>query len=572
MGMLVRGTKDAWSTTKPSALPTALLAAALAIVLASGYVALVAPEAEAADCTGTTPSLQSKINAAPAGGTVTAAPCVYREQVSITKPLTLVGQSGSEIRGSDVWRSWERLSSGLWRSNTTLPPFPQQDVSCHGADRSCAWPEQVFRAGVALKQVAPEAALKSGQFKVDTSRRVVVANDPTTATTEVSVRRHWITGGPNADGVTIRGFTMKHAATDWRCGAIQSRAPSYYNANGDYARCTFNEDGGDWNVRNSVLSDAHGAILGLRATGVDITGNTILRGGQIGILNPRDNSRITNNKINNNNAQRFCTVLSVCQSYDTNGDGTVDPSFTEAGGIKVAGGNGTLYGALTADITVSGNEIGNNFGNGLWFDLLISDITVSNNAVHHNYRRGIFVEISDRATVEYNRVWENGWGTPQQPGGGAGITVANSDDAQVIGNKLAWNADGIFVLCEDRPVTNPNVDPTEVRRCERNTTRDNAVAQEETPWVSNDAYPGFASAWTGSGGSGSLYNSTYGNGGSGNDYYYSHAEDGHKRFEWNGTKYSSLAQFNATPAEEGGRYMTATEMRALPLPDAPQSR
>jgi nitrous oxidase accessory protein NosD len=75
----------------------------IAILLTVGFHG--APAGAATACTN---SLQTKINAAPWGGTVKADSCVYREQILIDKPITLSGQPGSQIRGSDVWRSWTK--------------------------------------------------------------------------------------------------------------------------------------------------------------------------------------------------------------------------------------------------------------------------------------------------------------------------------------------------------------------------------------------------------------------------------------------------------------------------------
>ena len=163
-------------------------------------------------------SLQAKVDAAPAGDTVKAEACIYREQVSITKPLTLVGQPGSEIRGSEVWTSWTAWGD-KFVSSKTLPDFYQEDVSCQEGTQRCAWPEQVFMDGKPSMQVAPDANLASGQFKVNASRTVVLGSSSTGKTVEVTVRKHWITVTTSADGVTIRGLTMRHAANDWRCGA-----------------------------------------------------------------------------------------------------------------------------------------------------------------------------------------------------------------------------------------------------------------------------------------------------------------------------------------------------------------
>jgi hypothetical protein len=52
---------------------------------------VIAFQARPAAAAGCTYSLQIKINAAPWGGAVRANPCVYRQQVTITKPLSLQG-------------------------------------------------------------------------------------------------------------------------------------------------------------------------------------------------------------------------------------------------------------------------------------------------------------------------------------------------------------------------------------------------------------------------------------------------------------------------------------------------
>ncbi len=45
-------------------------------------------------------SLQTLIDSAPPGSTATVPACLYREQVTISKALTLVAEPGAEIRGS----------------------------------------------------------------------------------------------------------------------------------------------------------------------------------------------------------------------------------------------------------------------------------------------------------------------------------------------------------------------------------------------------------------------------------------------------------------------------------------
>jgi len=164
---------------------TVVVGTLLCLTLVSAFSA---QPAEAATCSD---SLQAKIDAAPAGGTVTASDCIYREQVKITKPLTLVEQTGSEIRGSDVWGDWTRLSNGNYRSARTVPAFYQEDVSCEkGYPTRCAWQEQVFIGGSPLTQVASGADPAVGEFNVDGSRKIILGEAPDSRMVEVTVRRH----------------------------------------------------------------------------------------------------------------------------------------------------------------------------------------------------------------------------------------------------------------------------------------------------------------------------------------------------------------------------------------------
>lgn len=538
--------------TRACKIPFAVMATTLLCAFLAAFAS--AEPARAADCSG---SLQAKIDAAPAGGTVRADACVYREQISITKPLTLEGQPGSEIRGSEVWTGWT-ARNGKFTSSEVLPRFYQEDVSCQKGTKRCAWPEQVFVNGEPLAQVASDAKPASGQFKVSTSRKVVLGVSPVGKTVEVTSRKHWITGTTNADGVTIRGFTMRHAANDWRCGALQAR-PETTGSGSTFGSCRFKGDGDDWNLLNNRLLHAAGAVVSVRGDNANIEGNEIAYGGQLGIHNPGDGSVVSSNHIHHNNTEAFCRQGSKCVGFSTDGNATATNFIVESGGIKVAGGMGF--------VKVLGNEVDHNDGQGIWFDVGTHDVEVANNRVHHNTRRSIFFEISDRAQIHHNVVWENGWGTPQGVDG-AGIEVGNSDNAEVYENTLAWNADGITVRCYDR-------DPGDQSICQNTAVHDNVIMQEETPFVRNDSAPGVGLAWLGGGGSGSLYDASSGNSGTSNDYYFAYAEKGNVRFAWN-SKFSSLGSFDATLGEEEGSYLTSDQKDAVvageDVPASPEAR
>jgi parallel beta-helix repeat protein len=494
---------------------------------------------QAAPCSG---SLQAKIDAAPVGGTVRADACIYREQLRITKPITLIGQEGAEIRGSDIWASsaWTKLSSGDFKSSKTLPPFPQEDVSCEkGSPYQCAWPEQIFVNGEPLEQVASNP--NAGEFAVDDQRRVVLGEDPSGHAIEVTVRRHLITGTPSADNVTIENIDGRHAATEWRCGAIQSRQPTDSGS-----ICRKKGDGDGWKLLNSEVSHVHGALVSIRSNNAELRGNHLHHAGQLGIHNPGDGSVVANNVVEHNNTEHYCIRPSTdyCDAVNTDGISGIQGGspLTESGGIKIAGGKNF--------VKVLDNTFAHNYGNGIWYDVGANDATVTGNRTHHNARRGIFFEISKRALIDNNVVYENGWASVDHLNG-AGIEVGNSDDVTVRNNTLAWNADNIAVRCSNR-------DPGDESTCEHIRVEDNVIVAQETSPTS-DAFPGLALAWNGNS---TLFASANANVGVGNDYWYSHSEDSHPRFAY-GTKYTRLADFNASRGEEGGRYLSNSEKDAV---------
>jgi Right handed beta helix region len=479
----------------------ALLGVLVAVLVLMG---LQAKPASAATCTD---SLQTKINAASSGGTVTANPCVYREQITITKPITLKGQSGSEIRGSDVWTGWTK-SGSYWKSSKAVPSLPAPTLDwCETGTKRCTWPEQVFFDGKPLEQVASNPT--TGQFALDANRRVLLADDPTGHTVEVSTRPQWVVG--KSGGVTVEGFTMKHAANDrQRNGAIANKGYS------------------NWTIRNNILSDAHSSVVNLsEASGLKLVGNNISRSGQLGATGGQGSLVVQNNKIHHNNTEAF--------------------NPWRSGGAK--------FGKVTS-LTASGNEIYANEGPGLWCDMDCTNVVFSNNRIHHNERMGINFEISSGAKIFDNVLWENGWGKPGW-GWGAGIVSSSSKNVEIYSNTLAWNADGISVISQDREA---GAGGTEYDLVTGVSVHDNTI-------LAKDYYPSsttnnFGLAWLQDWAGGVLYLPTSNNLGANNLYWYTTAEGSYIRFKHE-SSYKKLSEFNPTLGEEKGRYLTKTEKDAV---------
>lgn len=464
-------------------------------------------------------SLQAMVDAAPAGGTVSVPPCIYRQTVTINKPLTFGGQPGAEIRGSDVWSGWTR-SGATWVSDSSVPAltaWPEPFRCRPGGDGRCLWPEQVFLDGRPLLQRAAGSVPAAGEFALasSTDRRIRLGENPTGRTVEVTVRPRWVV--TRSDNVTIQGFTMRHAGNDALTGAVG------------------NEGYSSWLLQDSVVSDAHGAVVSLtKGTNVRVLRNDISRGGDMGIHGTLVSAGLVQgNRMRDNNTEDFNREWG-------------------AGGLKVT---------EMRDFVMDGNEVDGNLGPGLWCDIACRNVTFSNNRVHHNRSAGILFEISDGGTVRDNAVWENGWEASGWAWG-AGILVSNSANTRVYNNTLAWNADGISVVSLKRADT-PAVGV--VGNYVHNNTIIRSVA-------AGDYWANMTLAWLDDG-TGALRNPASNNRGAANAYWDNAPSLSVVRFAWE-VAYARLEDFSRTPGEEGGRALSDAEKdQALArsgMPSAPE--
>ncbi len=474
-----------------------LFSVGLALLLPTQAVVAAAATETAAPVT-CTMSVQALIDRAQAGATVQLPACVIREGIEVRRPVTLVGSTATEIRGSDVWTGWQVVGS-WWRSSRTVPPLPQGD---HCASPQCAWPEQVFVDGAELARVAANPA--RGQFALTGDRQILLGTSPVGRTVEVTVRRHWIV--VTADDVTIRGVTFRHAGN-----APQSEdgALLVHGAN----RFTISE---------SHLLLAHAANLGIvGGAGHRVVDNELADAGQegYGLADVRD-TQLAGNHIHDNNLQGF------------------DHGW-EAG----AGKAGRVDGLVITD-----NEVDHNRGFGIWCDIDCRRVTIANNRIHDNERAGILYEISSDAEIRDNVIWENGWGFGRWAWGG-GIVISSSRQVPITRNVLAWNADGIAVISQDRG---------EARWRVRNVTVDrNTIALSPEPGdLSEQVLLGWVDDWDSG-----MFQPDAANHGLGNAFWSSAAEPTSSRYGW-AAWLATIAAFQLTPGGQGSTYLDDDQLMA----------
>lgn len=462
-------------------------------------------------------SLQALVNAAASGATLTIPACIYRETVTITRPLTLVASPGAEIRGSDAVTGW--IQSGSYWVHSG-PIFSLDDITwcapVNGVRHPrCTWREQVFLDGIPLVQVGALPAV-SGQFYVDRSSGTYYLTDnPTGRMVEISMRDRWII--VQANNITIRGFRMRHAVASPLQGGINGAVT-------------------DLTIEGNILSDVHGQVINIGGTPtflsprIRILNNEIFRGGDTGVslggasgVNGNfDGSLIQGNRIHDNNTELF------------------DHNWG-AGGMKIS---------RAQNVTIDSNEVYANNGPGIWLDVNCLGIVVRNNLVHDNARAGIFFEISQGAQILGNKIWKNGVAYPGPSG--AGIYISSSSNAEVYSNIVAWNGTGIIIQSDDRGTFN-NLNGF------GNYVHDNVIVMVD----SNVLFPyglGWLDFWNGT-----LSGPSSGNRGARNRYGYQGPEGTYRRFSWGYPRvdYRLLSQFNPTPGEDGGTYLTLSEQSSI---------
>jgi parallel beta-helix repeat protein len=373
---------------------------------------------------------------------------------------------------------------------------------CMDGAPACPAVEQVLVDGARLARVADRPG--PGQFALDPSRHVVLGRNPAGHTVEVTTRQFWMEIA--SSDVTVAGLIMRYAANRAQTGALRV------------------DDG----VRRVTIRDVDlGYASGAGVSFGGASDSTLLRAavhdnGQLGVhlggdaANGRGN-RVLDSRIYRNNTARF------------------DPEW-EAGGLKATVQSGLL---------VAGTEVYDNVGPGIWCDIYCLNVTFRDNRVHDNTYAGIMFEVSTGARIYGNVVYRNGAGKAEW-GWGAGILVSSSGGADVHDNVLAWNArSGVSIISQLRTDW-PKATAT------NNNVHGNATLALHGTWLMFWAqdFPG------------ALFDASSNNRGAGNRYWIAGGPPDGDRFAWeSGT--SSLAAFNATPAEEDGAYLTTSEKNAV---------
>jgi hypothetical protein len=347
----------------------------------------------------------------------------YRERItpprggtSDTKRITYRAAKAEKvvIKGSDVVTGWQEIQKGVWKvtlSNTLLGEYnPYKDVirgdwfNRKGRDHHTG---EVYLNGNSLVEVTSLDEITEGNNKTwycesDDENTYIWASfrdsDPNRELTEINVRPAcFYPDAPGRNFITLDGFTMRHAATQWAAPtAEQIGLIGTHWSKG-------------WIIENNVISDSKcvGITLGKDrasghndAEGADEYNQVVRRALENGWSREKIGSHIVRN-----NTIYDCGAAGIC--------GSMGGAFSEVTGNHIYNIHlaKPFSGAEMAGIKLHApidTLIKNNYIHhtclGIWLDWMTQGTRVSANLCHDNGSADLFLEVNHGPYVVDNNI------------------------------------------------------------------------------------------------------------------------------------------------------------------------
>lgn len=362
-------------------------------------------------------SIQSVIDANPAGTTFEFAAGTWREQEFLTRSGDqFVGDpdGGTILSGARVLTNWQRSSQRAgerWRCSGLPAPLTDNKPVFDGSLANQR--NDLFIDDVLQQRVGSNAEVTSGKWWFDPNgNAAVIATDPAGHTIEYSVTANQ-TWDNNATGVLWENITVEKYATEAQNGA-------HHGMKG-------------WTYKNATFRHMHGAGVNIGADTV-VDGGRFIDNGQCGVEGyGSHNAKVMNAEIARNG---FI-------GYNTDWDG---------GGLKICGSD---------NVHLIGNHVHHNKDQGLWGDIDCTNWLYEDNTVEDNTGCGIMYEISYGETRIVNNHCARNGGVGGY--GAGGIYVSNSSGVDVSGNTIEVKpgntaiGGGVSIINDDRGSGNQGI-------------------------------------------------------------------------------------------------------------------
>ena len=381
-------------------------------------------------------TIQAAATLAQPGDEIVVHAGVYRERItpprggtSNEKRIVYRAARGEnvEIKGSEIVKNWEQLAGNVWK--VTIPNSffgdynPYKDIingdwfndlgrAHHTGDvylnGKSMWEmallENVLNPKPQKNKHAPEGSTYTWLCESDDKNTFIYASfqgaNPNEETVEINVRKScFYPEKTNINYITIDGFTMRHAATQW--------APPTAEQIGLIGT---NWSKG-WIIENNTISDSRcsGITLGKHGDEYDNTSEnsaegyveTIHRALERGWSKENIGSHIIrNNKISNCEQTGICGSMGAIFSTIENNDIYniwAKRQFTgaEMGGVKIH---------ASIDMLIRNNRFAN-CGRGLWLDWMAQGTRVTGNLFYNNTTDDLFVEVNHGPFLIENNIF-----------------------------------------------------------------------------------------------------------------------------------------------------------------------
>ena len=380
------------------------------------HVAPTGDDAYSGTATAPLRSIQHAAELAQPGDTITVHAGVYRENIhparggeSDAKRIIYQSAPGDkvEVKGSEVVKGWVKVQDDVWKAavpNTLFGGFNPYSDLIHGDwfwDRgrahhtgavylNGAWVIEAAKLDDVLKPIGDTPLWFA---KVDQDQTTIWAQfktvDPNEQLVEINVRRTvFYPDKPGCNYITVRGFTLRHAATPWAPPTAEQVAliGTHWSKG--------------WIIENNIISHSACSGLSLGKYGDEFDNKSANSAGgyvetiERALKNGWNKETIGHHLVRNNTLSH-CGQAGIVGSLgavfskvigNTIHDIHVQRAYDgcEQAGIK-------FHGAI--DCEIRGNHIYRAY-RGLWLDWMAQGTRVTGNLFHDNTAEDIYVEVN----------------------------------------------------------------------------------------------------------------------------------------------------------------------------------
>ncbi|KAB1884036.1 hypothetical protein F6W70_12355 [Microbacterium maritypicum] len=364
-------------------------------------------------------TIAAALRVVPNGGTIVLRGGTYHEEIVVPaqKRVTIQPAPNESVwlDGAKPVTGW-KASGSAWVVdgwNTALDASPTYTKGAPDntaadwrfvdpAHPMAAHPDQIWVAGVQLREVASASQVEEGTFFVDDSaKRLVIGTNPTGKSVEASVLTQALS--IRSAGSEVRGIGVRRYATSVpQMGTVVAAAPNVSLT--------------DVTIRDNSTTGFYSWAPATTLTRVSLIGNGLLGGG----ASQADGLTVTQMLSVGNNAEHF-------------------NHSPVSGAFKVT---------RTRGVTVKDSAFTGNDGRGPWFDESVLDVAFTGNDVIGNTGHGVMVELSERAVIADNVIARNGE---------FGLFVLNSGNVKIWNNTFVGNGNrNISIGMDSRRASDPN--------------------------------------------------------------------------------------------------------------------